>query len=457
MQAKSAREQYEVVARPMRHFGPWLDRNSRLAFMLILLLALILGAVTLRRLGAWDTSDLWGQIPLNVANGRSYVGCEPDYFPFCGPTNQVTAAREPVPVLFFAALARLTGGLQPVGMAVEWILNVAILAGIFSITRVLGGTRPALLAGLMWVFYLPAVRIFYPAIAGDALATLGVTWALFFFLRAAVTERSLDWLMSGVCLGVGALSRSSVVILIPVLAICVLVRPRIGVDPSPFSVKAKLRPPALFLSASVMLLVPWMARNYLAFDRVIISTTLGDYNLYRHNALLLTDNYLKYVGPEEARSAVQTLLAHRPDLHGTENEAQMDAVYRHEALRIILAVPARYFCLSAYRFFLLWFDWGANAAYGQKNVTLSDIVTIIQQGALLLLSVIGSLSSGRRVWPLSFSIGAFLLIHMAVMGRLYLLMPVMPLAVVLSALGAIWTLQQTLAMCHLISLPVETR
>src|SRR4051794_17912696 len=139
MQAKSAREQYEVVARPMRHLGPWLDRNSRLAFMLILLLALILGAVTLRRLGAWDTSDLWGQIPLNVANGRSYVGCEPDYFPFCGPTNQVTAAREPVPVLFFAALARLTGGLQPVGMAAEWILNVAILAGIFSITRVLGG------------------------------------------------------------------------------------------------------------------------------------------------------------------------------------------------------------------------------------------------------------------------------------------------------------------------------
>jgi dolichyl-phosphate-mannose-protein mannosyltransferase len=439
MRVRSPRNQYEVIAQTVCHLGSWLDRNSRFALMLILLLALVPGVVTLWRLepGMWKTNVLWSQIALNVANGQGYVSCDQDYFPFCGPTNQVTAAREPLPVLLFAALARVTGSLQPVGNVVELILNLAILIGVFSITHELGGTRPALLAGLIWALYLPATHIFYPAIAGDALATLGVTWALFFFLRAASTNRSLDWLMSGTCLGIGALSRSSVVILVPVLAIFALIRPRIAVDLSPFSIKTKLWPSALFLCAFVMLLVPWMARNYLAFDRVVIGTTLSGYNLYRHNAMLLTDDYLKYVGPEEGRSAVQALLAGRPDLHGTENEAQMDAVYRHEALRIISAAPARYVYLSAYRFFLLWFNWGVNAKY-DKNNTVLDAAMMVQQGALLLLGMVGSLSSSRRVWPLSLSVGTFLLVHMAVMGRLYLLMPVMPLAVVLSALGAIW-------------------
>jgi hypothetical protein len=182
---------------------------------------------------------------------------------------------------------------------------------------------------------------------------------------------------------------------------------------------------------------------------VIVGTTLGDYNLYRHNAMLLTDDYLRFVGPDEGRSEVKALLAHRPDLHGTENEAQMDAVYRHEALRIISTAPVRYLCLSAYRFLMLWFDWGVDAAYGRKDTILLDAFMMVQQGALLLLGIIGLLSSNQRAWPLLLSIGVFLLLHMAVIGRLYLLMPVMPLVVVLSALGAIWILQHTPSTWHL--------
>jgi asparagine N-glycosylation enzyme membrane subunit Stt3 len=236
MQVESSRKQNEVVAQNVCHFGPWLDRNFRFVLMLILLLTLLPGAVILwwrLEYDPWQASDFWSQITLNVAHGQGYVGCRQSYFPFCGPDNQVTAAREPLPVLLFAALAKLTGGLQPVGMILEWILNLAILAGVFSITRELAGTRPALLAALMWALYVPAVRIFYPAIAGDALATLALTWALFFFLRATATSRSLHWLLSGACLGISALSRSSVVILIPVLAIYALVQQRAGINPPP--------------------------------------------------------------------------------------------------------------------------------------------------------------------------------------------------------------------------------
>ncbi|MCB4821751.1 ArnT family glycosyltransferase [Roseicella aerolata] len=424
--------------------------------MLILLLALLPGAMMLWRLGpgAWDTPGLWSEIALNLANGRGYVSCEPDYFPFCAAADQVTAAREPLPVLVFAALAGLFGNLQPAGMILAWMLNLLILIGTFSIARELGGPRPALLAALIWALYLPAVRIFYPNIAGDAFATLSVTGALLFFLRAAATGRSRDWIICGLCLGLSVLSRSSAIILIPVLAVCTLMLRRPGGGPLARSAGARLRPAVLLVCASVTLLLPWMARNYLAFDRVVIGTTLAGYNLYRHNAMLPTGDHLNYVGPEDGHRLMQDLLARRPDLRGTENEAQMDAVYRQEALRIISDNPGRYLGLSAYRFVLLWFNWGVEATYGHKHADLLDVATMVQQGVLLLLGLIGALVGGWRARPLTFSIGAFVLLHLAVMGRLYHLMPVMPLVVALGALGAVWLLQRVRAPRHPVALPV---
>ena len=93
-------------------------------------------------LDSGETSHWW-PIVLNVAQGRGYCGCFPEYFPFCGPANQVTAAREPVPVLLFAAVARLTtGSLLPAAL-VETALNSGILIGIFLLAQRLAGPRVA--------------------------------------------------------------------------------------------------------------------------------------------------------------------------------------------------------------------------------------------------------------------------------------------------------------------------
>ena len=48
----------------------------------------------------------WWPIVLNVASGKGYVGCFPEYFPSCREVPVwPTAAREPLPVLLFAATA----------------------------------------------------------------------------------------------------------------------------------------------------------------------------------------------------------------------------------------------------------------------------------------------------------------------------------------------------------------
>jgi 4-amino-4-deoxy-L-arabinose transferase-like glycosyltransferase len=160
----------------------------------------------------------WWPLVQNVAHGRGYVACLPEYFPFCGPTNEVTAQREPLPVLLFAAMARLTGDSLAAAAAVEVAVNLATLCGAFLLARELAGVRAGLLAALAWAAYLPAIQLL-PQVSGDLPATLAVTCGLYCFLRAQRTGRAADWLLTGAWLGVGALSRSAVLVVAPTLAV----------------------------------------------------------------------------------------------------------------------------------------------------------------------------------------------------------------------------------------------
>jgi hypothetical protein len=374
----------------------------------------------------------WWEPALNVSHGLGYIGCIPDYFPFCGPANQMTAAREPAPVLLIAMVASLTHESAYAVVIIQLVINLMILLGIFCLMRELADTRVALLAALIWAFYLEAIRA-VPEIGGDLLATLGVTWGFFFFVRGRRTEYARDWLAAGVCIGFGALSRSAVLIIASALMLGLILWQHPILHPMRLRV-AKLRAPVLFTIAVGITLSLWVARNYTVFGRPVIGTTLVDYNLYRHNYMLPTKDYLRFVGPSEAKLAIQALLARRTDLQGTENEVQMDAVYRDEAMRIIAANPLKYALLSGYRFLMLWFDWGVNEVYAGKNTAVAYIV-MAQQLFLMVMAVVGLRGKWHSTWPLLVSIVAFTIGHMVLMGRVRLILPVMPLTVSLAALG----------------------
>jgi hypothetical protein len=182
------------------------------------------------------------------------------------------------------------------------------------------------------------------------------------------------------------------------------------------------------------MVLPWGVRNYAAFGRPVVGSTLAGYNLFRQNYMLPTNNYLRYVGPREAFQAVSELVARRTDLRGTENEAQMEAVYQEEAMRIIAAEPKRYIMLSAYRFLPLWFNWGVKEAY-RVPVQIGDYLIFVQQGFLLVTAVLGLYVTWRRSWLLGMNILVVTLLHMAVISQLRYLIIVMPLTVTLSAIG----------------------
>jgi hypothetical protein len=131
---------------------------------------------------------------------------------------------------------------------------------------------------------------------------------------------------------------------------------------------------------------------------------------------------------------IQAMVARRSDLQGTENEAEMDRVYRQEALQIISAEPLRYVMLSGYRFLMLWFDWGVKEVYRRQSGP-GDYLTMIQHALLLLGAVVGLRGRWRRAWPLGVSVVVFSLIYMAVMAHSLYVVPIIPLLVALSAIA----------------------
>jgi 4-amino-4-deoxy-L-arabinose transferase-like glycosyltransferase len=375
-------------------------------------------------------TDSWWTIALNVIHGHGYSLCMTQYFPFCGPANQVTAMREPVPVLLFATAAWIGRESLWIAAIVEAIVYLAMIPSVYFLTREWSDSRSAVIAAFLWVIYLPALELI-PQVSGDLLAALCTTVGILFVLRARKTRSALHWILAGTALGLAVLSRSAIL----VITLLVISGQTIESWHQHLKLRHTVQPALIIAGCLIVIMTPWLLRNGLALGRPILGSSLASYNLYRHNHVIGKNHYFRYVGPEEAAQAIEHLISRHPNLRGDENEAEMDLIYRSEALQIIRAHPAQYALLSAYRFFPLWFDWKIAEAYGRSTNRYAYLIMVLQ-AMLLLLALVGIKKMGSLTWPLWGSILIISLAYMAVDARLLYLMPVMPLVISLSARGA---------------------
>jgi len=411
--------------------------SARANTLLVLLASLtfLAGTFVLRsqppELHSGETMTWWG-IATNLTHGYGYSLCNQYYFPFCDALHSATAMREPAPVLLFAGVALLTNGSLFAAGITELLLLVGILVGLFFMTREWTGSSLAgLLAAFAWAVY-PRSMSLVSQVSGDLLAGLGVTIGILFVLRARRTDSLRHWLLAGAGLGVAAMSRSGMLM----VALTIIVGLAIERWKMERGLLDRIKPALLVAAVLVSILTPWWVRTDLTFGKPLIGSSLVGYNIYRHNYALGTNAYLHNVGNDEGWAAIQALIARRTDLHGNENEAQMDVVYRQEGLRIIAANPVHYVLLSGYRFFMLWFDWRVSEAFGYQ-MGFTEYALAVVQAMLILLALVGLRKNLRLTWPLWASLIMVTLAYMAVDSRMLYTGPIMPLVMSLAAVGAI--------------------
>jgi 4-amino-4-deoxy-L-arabinose transferase-like glycosyltransferase len=368
-------------------------------------------------------------ISLNLIHGHGYSLCLTQYFPFCGSDNQMTAMREPVPVLLFALVAWIGNESLWIAGITEALVYLVIILAVYYLTREWADARSAIIASFLWAIYLPALELL-PQVSGDLLAALCTTLGILFTLRGSKTLQILDWLLAGLFLGLAILSRSATL----VIALLVIGGQLIEAWHRRLRAKELIRPAGLLFGLVMLMMGLWVARNDVSLGRPIIGSSLTGYNLYRHNYMIDEIHYFRYVGQEEGLRAIEDLISRHPELRGDENEAEMDLIYRNEALGIIKSHPKQYILLSAYRFFPLWFDWKIAESYGRKTNRYGYLIMVVQ-AMLLILAFLGLKKRASLTWPLWGCILAISLAYLAVDARLLYVMPVMPLVMSLSAVG----------------------
>jgi len=424
----------------------WLEKHTTryLTFLslLAILVAIILFVIQPPDIAIGQTG-IWWNISQNVAHGKGFVQCDTSYFPFCNSNNQISASHEPIPVLFFAAIATLTKDSLIAISIIEVFLHILVLWGVFFLTKEWASLRTALLAAAIWAVYPEALRLI-PQLSSDLLGTVFVSYGLFFLMHARKTNRLRDWLFSGFCLGLAIMTRSAVLSIFGIIVICLGFELWKG-----WVYWNKWFITILLISLpAILMIIPWMVRNQIELGKPVIGSTLTGYNVYRENYFIAFSNNFHYVGSDEAYKAISSLIRNRKDLLGIENEAQMDTIYMQEGLRIIQANPVRYISLVGYRFLPLWFNWQVSEAYGTPT-DIKDYAIMVLQGFLLILSIIGFSGRMKETWPLWVSILVNCLSYMAVNGQLRYLLPVMPAVISLSSVACLHLISKNQFRWHI--------
>ncbi len=418
----------------------FLLRGDRSSITILLALALMIVAIDGHhvwhsRHSAISFTGMSWDIAESLRKGEGYSFIAPSYFPFSSSSNKVSAAREPVPVVLFAGIGLLAGGSYVALGAFHIGIRIITLFGIVALARRLEDNRLAMISALFWVVYLPAIRE-VPAKEVDLNAAACAVWSLAFFARAWSDGGTGWWAASGLMLGLAVLSRSAfmaVALGLAGLAVIAWKKPALNNQRAAVNARAV----GLFLLVFSAVQLPWIARNYRAFGRPVIGTTLFGYNLYRQNHFLEEGKFVPFVAGPETERALLAFVSKHPELTGRENEAEFDRLLQKESARIILSHPGEYVLLSFYRALPLWFNWKVPEAYGQA-ASISDYFLMLEHGLFLTFAfLVGARALASRAWPIVVAVGTFTLIHMAVAARMLYAIDVIPLLLPLSMKGIV--------------------
>ncbi|MDQ5854612.1 MAG: glycosyltransferase family 39 protein, partial [Chloroflexota bacterium] len=207
--------------------------------------------------------------------------------------------RPPFHVWVFAALIRLAieaGGSPTAGVRLIQALQAAMGAGMVPLCYALGRRlfdwRAGLIFAGFWAVWFPFVEL--PAtLFSEPIYLFLWTLHLWLLLRFDAHDRLRDIAAAGLVLGMAALTRSpalyALVFAVPWLvwrdlrckrAEAATTERRAFMGQLLRSVRSAIRPFAVLAATTLIVVLPWTARNWVVYHKVILIDTLGPINLW---------------------------------------------------------------------------------------------------------------------------------------------------------------------------------
>ncbi len=177
-----------------------------------------------------------------------------------------TSVLPPVYAFLLAAIFRIFGDHTAtsviVALAMNSLFSVATCIPVFLVARTVSGDRVAKWA--CWGWALSPYGIYYGAdwAWSTPLVTLELAWLFFFAWKLENSSRTRDWVLFGLFGGFSALTEPVVLSVVPLLGLWTIYRRY----RQQRSWKAPMFAAAL---AAVIVMAPWIGRNYTVFHRFI--------------------------------------------------------------------------------------------------------------------------------------------------------------------------------------------
>ena len=137
----------------------WLQKHERQVMALLTIVALCIVArnvIAHRHQDAFSREDGSWAIAQNLVSGKGYTVCASNYFPLCGPGNNQTAMRPPVPVLLMA-FAMLFSSSHIAGVVLQGLLYTATAWVIFAFLKE-WDRRVAVFGACLWVICIAVIH-----------------------------------------------------------------------------------------------------------------------------------------------------------------------------------------------------------------------------------------------------------------------------------------------------------
>lgn len=258
-------------------------------------------------------------------------------------------------------------------------------------------------AGMMAVY--PPMIHYSALLMTETLFVFLILAAVFLLLRIE-SPRGPGVLAAGVLAGLGALCRPTLFPFLLPAAVWLWRRFR------------RAGPPALYLLAAALVLLPWTVRNYLRLGRPVLLTSQGGSNLY------LANNPLSRGGTVSHQELIAAGVFHRGE---DEDEILYNRAYGRQAVEFIRKNPLRFVGLSFRR--LLWF-------YHLDGRRLDRWYFLLPFWLVLFTGAGGIVRARRRGWrwfPPAAVIFTFTAVHMIFLPEGRYRLPLMPFFFIFSA------------------------